>query len=68
MTKRIISSKTQAALRLMRRKWTSQLDTLREFGLLSLSQSVTKLKARGHLIVSRPVKGERYVQYRCLDA
>lgn len=60
-------SKTQQALALMRRQWTSPLDSLRHCGLHALSQAVTKLKARGHNIVTRQVEGQRYVQYRCLD-
>ena len=60
-------SKIDKALVLMKQRPISPLDSLRLIGLHSLSQTVTKLKKRGHNIVSIPVEGQRYVMYRCLD-
>lgn len=58
-------TKKQAVLRLMRKRWITPLDSLREVGLLALSQRAGELRREGHNIVSRRVKGASHFEYRC---
>lgn len=59
-------TKKAQILKLMKRRWVTPLTVLYDVGCLSLSQRAGELRREGHNVISRPVPGEKYHQYRVI--